>query len=139
MAAAGQGIAAGKRTVGAAIVFVPMILAPLVVGLSACSDRVLDTGLYGAVTGADSPVNEAASPIRAMTGERTGYPNLGTVPPRPTNLTTEAQREQAMDRLAQDRAASRRTKTETEAIPMPEPLPTPMAVPPKPNLQPGRS
>ncbi|WP_244442580.1 hypothetical protein [Azospirillum lipoferum] len=107
---------------------------PMVFGLTACSDRALDTGLLGAVTGQPSPVSDNTSPIRNMTGERTEYPNLGTVPPRPTDLSTEAERRQAMDRLAQDRAASRRTKEQTEAIPVPEPLP----VPPKPDLRPGR-
>ncbi|WP_372399681.1 hypothetical protein ABMY26_29180 [Azospirillum sp. HJ39] len=134
MATDDQGIAAGRRAFIAAIVAVPLVF-----GLSACSERMLDTGLFGAVTGAEQPVSDNKSPIRNMTGERTGYPNLGTVPPRPTDLTTEAQRQQAMDGLARDRAASRRTKEQTEAIPMPEPLPTPMAVPPRPNLQPGRS
>ncbi|CAO3409361.1 hypothetical protein [Azospirillum largimobile] len=130
----GRGIAAVGRVFGTLIV-----ATPLVFGLSACSERTLDTGLLGAVTGQPSPVSDNTSPIRGMTGERTEYPNLGTVPPRPTDLTTEAERQQAMDRLAQDRAASRRTKEQTEAIPMPEPLPTPMAVPPRPDLRPGRS
>ncbi|WP_246458025.1 hypothetical protein [Azospirillum oryzae] len=125
-----RGIAAAGRAVGALIVAMPMVF-----GLSACSDRALDTGLLGAVTGEPSPVSDNSSPIRGMTGERTDYPNLGTVPPRPTDLSTEAQRQQAMDRLAEDRAASRRTREQTEAIQMPEPLP----VPPKPDLRPGRS
>ncbi|WP_233474489.1 hypothetical protein [Azospirillum agricola] len=111
----------------------------MVLGVAACSERALDTGLLGSVTGEPSPVSDNPSPIRAMTGERTDYPNLGTVPPRPTDLTTEAQRQTEMDRLAKDREASRQRKAATEAIPMPEPLPTPMSVPPKPNLQPGRS
>ena len=128
-----RGIVAAGRAVGALIVAMPMVF-----GLSACSDRALDTGLLGAVTGEPSPVSDNSSPIRNMTGERTDYPNLGTVPPRPPDLTPEAQRQQAMDRLAEDRAASRRTREQTEAIQMPEPLPTPMAVPPKPNLRPGR-
>lgn len=125
-----RGIAAAGRAAGALIVAMPMVF-----GLSACSDRALDTGLLGAVTGEPSPVSDNSSPIRGMTGERTDYPNLGTVPPRPTDLSTEAQRQQAMDRLAEDRAASRRTREQTEAIQMPEPLP----VPPKPDLRPGRS
>lgn len=130
----GRGIAAVGRVFGALIFVMPMVF-----GLAACSDRALDTGLLGAVTGQPSPVSDNTSPIRGMTGERTEYPNLGTVPPRPTDLSTEAERRQAMDRLAQDRAASRRTKEQTEAIPVPEPLPTPMAVPPRPDLRPGRS
>ena len=129
----GRGIAAVGRVFGSLIFVMPMVF-----GLTACSDRALDTGLLGAVTGQPSPVSDNTSPIRNMTGERTEYPNLGTVPPRPTDLTTEAERRQAMDRLAQDRAASRRTKEQTEAIQVPEPLPTPMSVPPKPDLRPGR-
>ncbi|KAA0579075.1 hypothetical protein FZ983_17290 [Azospirillum sp. B21] len=130
----GRGIAVTARVFGTLIFVMPMVF-----GLSACSDRALDTGLLGAVTGQPSPVSDNTSPIRGMSGERTEYPNLGTVPPRPTDLTTEAQRQEAMDRLAQDRAASRRTKEQTEAIQVPEPLPTPMAVPPRPDLRPGRS
>lgn len=130
----GRGIAATGRAFGALIVAIPMVF-----GLSACSDRMLDTGPLGAITGEPSPVSDNSSPIRSMTGERSEYPNLGTVPPRPTDLTTEAQRQQAMDRLAEDRAASRRTRAQTEAIQVPDPLPTPMAVPPKPDLRPGKS
>ncbi|CAO3434124.1 hypothetical protein [Azospirillum endophyticum] len=129
-----RSIAAAGRAFGTLIVAIPMVL-----GLSACSDRMLDTGPLGYVTGEPSPVSDNSSPIRSMTGERDDYPNLGTVPPRPTDLTTEAQRQQDMDRLAQDRAASRRTREQTEAIQVPAPLPTPMAVPPKPDLRPGRS
>ncbi|WP_185910028.1 hypothetical protein [Azospirillum doebereinerae] len=107
----------------------------MIFGLPACSERSLDTGLLGSVTGEPSPISDNPSPVRAMSGERTGYPNLGSVPPRPTGLTTEAQRQTQMDKLAGDRAESRRRKAATEAIPMPEPL----AVPPPPNLQPGKS
>lgn len=130
----GRGIAAAGRAFSLLIVAIPMVF-----GLSACSDRMLDTGPLGAITGEASPVSDNSSPIRSMSGERSGYPNLGTVPPRPTDLTTEAQRQQAMDRLAEDRAASRRTREQTEAIQVPEPLPTPMAVPPRPDLRPGKS
>ncbi|WP_247876041.1 hypothetical protein [Azospirillum sp. TSH100] len=96
---------------------------------------MLDTGPLGAVLGDPSPVSDNSSPVRGMSGNNDEYPNLGTVPPRPTDLTTEAQRQQAMDRLAQDRAASRRTREQTEAIQVPEPLP----IPPKPDLRPGKS
>lgn len=130
MADGGRNHGAVQRGLTALIVVTPMIF-----GLAGCSDKALDTGLLGSVTGAESPVSDNPSPIRAMTGEREDYPTLGTVPPRPTNLTTEAQRQRRMDRLANDRKASRQRKAETEAIPMPEPL----AVPPKPNIQPGRS
>lgn len=134
MATDGQGSMAAKRALGAVIVIVPMVF-----GLSACSEKVLDKGLLGSVTGDPSPVSDNPSPIREMSGERKDYPNLGTVPARPAHLTTEADRRKEMDRLAEDRAASRRTRQETESIQVPAPLPTPMAVPPPPNLTPGRS
>ncbi|PWC81743.1 hypothetical protein TSH100_26300 [Azospirillum sp. TSH100] len=126
----GRGIAGAGRAFGALAVALPMVF-----GLSACSDRMLDTGPLGAVLGDPSPVSDNSSPVRGMSGNNDEYPNLGTVPPRPTDLTTEAQRQQAMDRLAQDRAASRRTREQTEAIQVPEPLP----IPPKPDLRPGKS
>ncbi|KAA0593242.1 hypothetical protein J2848_005353 [Azospirillum lipoferum] len=126
----GRGIAAAGRAFGALAVALPMVF-----GLSACSDRMLDTGPLGAITGEPSPVSDNSSPVRGMSGTNDEYPNLGTVPQRPTDLTTEAQRQQAMDRLAQDRAASRRTREQTEAIQVPEPLP----IPPKPDLRPGKS
>ncbi|WP_247894392.1 hypothetical protein [Azospirillum sp. B510] len=127
-------MAAAGRVVGALIVAAPMVF-----GLAGCGDRMLDTGPLGAVLGDPSPVSDNSSPVRGMSGTNDEYPNLGTVPPRPTDLTTEAERQRSMDRLAEDRAASRRTRAQTEAIPMPAPLPTPMAVPPKPDLRPGRS
>lgn len=95
--------------------------------LPACSDRVLDTGLLGAVTGADSPVSDDATLIRGLTGENREYPNLGTVPPRPTGLRTEAERQEELDRLAEDRAAAKKM------------LPTPADVPPPPDVTPGRA
>lgn len=111
----------------------------MVFGAAGCSDRALDTGVFGSVLGDPSPVSDNPSPIRPMTGARTDYPNLGSVPPRPTGLSTEAQRQIQMDKLAEDRNASRKRKAATDAIPMPPPLPAPLPVPPKPNLQPGRS
>ncbi|KAA0678680.1 hypothetical protein [Azospirillum brasilense] len=102
----------------------PALSVLVVLGLSACSDRVLDTGLLGAVTGRDVPSQE--SPVRGMSGEAREYPNLGTVPPRPTDLRTEAQRQEDLDRLAQDREAARNM------------LPTPMDAPPPPNITPGQ-
>lgn len=94
--------------------------------LPACSDRVLDTGLVGAVTGADSPVKDDTTLIRGLTGENKEYPNLGTVPPRPTDIRTEAQRQKELDMLAEDRDAAKKR------------LPTPAEVPPKPDITPGQ-
>ncbi len=94
--------------------------------LSACSDRVLDTGLMGAVLGNDPPVKDDTTLIRGLKGENKEYPNLGTVPPRPTDVRTEAQRQEELDRLAQDRDTAKKM------------LPTPTDVPPPPNLVPGK-
>lgn len=102
----------------------PALSVLVVLALSACSNHVLDTGLVGAVTGRDVPSDE--SPVRGMTGESREYPNLGTVPPRPTDLRTEAQRRQDLDRLAQDREAAKKL------------LPTPMEAPPPPDITPGK-
>lgn len=116
----------------------------LALGLGACSDRALDTGLIGSLTGEPSPVSDNPSPVRGLSGENTAYPNLASVPPRPTDLSTESQRQTKMDRLAKDRSAAR--KTQADALSRPAPatlppakLPKPAAVPPKPNLTPGKS
>ncbi len=102
----------------------PALSVLVVLALTACSDRVLDTGLIGAVTGRDVPSDE--SPVRGLSGQNREYPNLGTVPPRPTDLRTEAERRQDLDRLAQDREAAKKM------------LPTPMEAPPPPNITPGK-
>ncbi len=107
----------------------------MVFGLSACGETASFGGVFGSVFGGAPTVSDNPSPIRALSEERTEYPNLGSVPPRPTGLSTEAQRQVQMDKLSQDRAASRKRKEATDAIPMPDPLP----VPDKPNLQPGKS
>ncbi|MDQ2101287.1 hypothetical protein [Azospirillum isscasi] len=101
-----------------------VVSVPVVLGVSACSNHVLDTGLLGAVTGRDVPSDE--SPVRGMSGENREYPNLGTVPPRPTDLRTQAQRQQDLDQLAQDREAAKKM------------LPTPMEAPPPPVITPGK-
>ncbi|WP_245986270.1 hypothetical protein [Azospirillum thermophilum] len=114
-----------------AAVFLPL-------ALCACSDRALDTGLLGSVTGEPSPVSDNPSPIRAMSGTNPDYPTLGTVPPRPTDISTEAQRQTQMDRLARDRSVGQKYHSEALSQPVPETLPTPIPVPPVPNLTPGR-
>ena len=119
-----NGIGQGRTTIkflgGMAVVWVAL-------SLTACSERVLDTGVIGSITGEPSPVSDNPSPIRGLSGENKEYPNLATVPPRPTDIRTEAQRQQDLDRLAKDREAAKKR------------LPTPAAVPPKPNATPGKA
>jgi len=115
----GQGGATIKRLGGMAVVWVALSLA-------ACSERVLDTGVVGSITGEPSPVSDNPSPIRGLSGENKEYPNLATVPPRPTDLRTQAERQQDLDRLAKDRDEAKKR------------LPTPAAVPPKPDITPGK-
>ncbi|MCW2246477.1 hypothetical protein M2352_002068 [Azospirillum fermentarium] len=84
------------------------------------------------------------SPIQAMTGKETAYPNLATVPPRPTNLTTQAQRDAQMkaleDHRARNRLAADALEEKAQTLPPPLPpqtLPEPMAVPPPPRIREG--
>lgn len=115
----------------------------LALGLGGCSDRALDTGLMGSLTGEPSPVSDNPSPIRGLSGENTSYPNLASVPPRPTGLTTEEQRQTKMDGLAKDRSKAKKTQADALARPSPATLPAnklpkPAAVPAKPTLTPGK-
>ena len=99
--------------------------------LGGCSNRVLDNGLVGSVFGGGPPP-DAPTPIRGMTGESTGYPNLATVPPRPTDVPTPEQRAKDLKALEQERAQARSTaRTLEEKY---KPLP----VPPKPAVTPGK-
>ena len=100
--------------------------------LGACSDRTLDTGVVGSVFGG-SPPPEAPSPVRGMTGERTSYPNLATVPGRPTDVPPVAQRQKDITALEQERAQARSTAKALEDRYKPVP------VPPQPKIAPGRS
>lgn len=86
---------------------IPMLRAAMLLSalLSAgCADSpVLD--LLGG--GAGLPEAGAPeSPIRRATDTAGEWPNLATVPPRPTGVRTPADRQSMMDRLAEDRAAS---------------------------------
>lgn len=99
--------------------------------LAGCSERTLDTGLVGAVTG-DNPPPSAPSPIRTMSGEKAEYPNLATVPARPTDLSTEKQRDAQMKSLEKDRAGSLARKKALED------QYKPLAAPPKPKITPGK-
>lgn len=100
--------------------------------LAGCSERTLDTGLVGSVTG-DNPPPSAPSPIRTMSGEKAEYPNLATVPARPTDLSTEKQRAAQMKSLEQDRTRSLARKKALED------QYKPLEAPPKPKITPGKA
>lgn len=108
----------------------------VLVVLSGCSDRMLDAGAFSYVIGNGPPPDEP-TPIRSMTGVETAYPNLSTVPPRPTDIPSLEQRQSDMQALERSRAANRnaaQTVREDPRLPV-EPLP----VPPPPKVTPGRS
>lgn len=102
--------------------------------LAGCGDRVLDAGPVNYMFGGGPPA-DAPSPVRGLGDEVRPYPNLATVPPRPTNLPTQAQIDADMERLSQARGRNRAAGDALQAIPG---APTPLAVPPPPNLTPGR-
>ncbi|MGQ9370175.1 hypothetical protein [Azospirillum sp. ST 5-10] len=116
----------------AAVVSAVVSAAALSAGLLAagCSDRTLDTGLVGGLTGARRDLPE--TPVRPMTGEEKAYPNLATVPERPTDIPTVAERQRDLRSLESDRAAA---KAAAEAL---ERELGPVTVPPRPDLTPGR-
>jgi hypothetical protein len=103
-------------------------LAVLVLG--GCGDRAFDVGVAGLVSG--DTLNETPNnPVRRMSGTKTAYPNLSTVPDRPTDLTTEQARAAQMQALEKTRAANRAAgKALQDDLRLVEPA----AVPPPPNL-----
>lgn len=103
--------------------------------LAGCGDRMLDAGPMNYVFGGGPPA-DAASPVRGLSNETRPYPNLGTVPPRPKDVTTQAQTDADMKRLAKARGENRAAGEALKAIPG---APTPLEAPPPPNLTPGRS
>jgi hypothetical protein len=111
---------------GAALVTVALL------ALSGCSNRTLDTGVVGSVFGDGLPP-DAPTPVRGLSGEKKTYPNLATVPARPTDVPTVAQREKDVTALEQERAQARST---AKAL---EDKYKPVAVPPKPKVTPGKS
>lgn len=111
---------------GAAVVMAALV------ALSGCSNRVLDAGLIDSVTGSGPPP-DAPTPVRGLSGEKTTYPNLATVPGRPTDVPSVAQREKDVTALEQERAQARAT---AKAL---EDKYKPVAVPPKPKVTPGKS
>jgi len=113
-----------KRRVGKGLAVIGGLAALL---LSGCSDRTLDTGVIGSVFGGGPPP-DAPSPVRGMSGEKTSYPNLASVPPRPTDVPTPEQRAKDVQALEQERAQARSTAKALEEKYKPVP------VPPKPKV-----
>ena len=110
--------------------------------LGGCSPQIQDVGFANYVLGERR--TDPPSPIQAMAGKETAYPNLGTVPPRPKNLTTQAQRDAQMtaleDHRARNRLAADALEEKAQTLPPPLPaqtLPEPMAVPPPPRIKEG--
>lgn len=67
--------------------------------LAACSDRLLETGLgWEYLSGEVKEI--PPSPVRQISGTRTGYPNLSTVPDRPLGAVTSDTATLMLDRLA---------------------------------------
>lgn len=97
----------------------------LVVSVTACSDRALDTGVISSFMGARSVADTTTTPVRRIGDGDRPYPNLASVPPRPTDLRTDADRQADREALKRDRDSA---KTH---------LPNVMDVPPAPVLRPG--
>jgi hypothetical protein len=69
-----------------------------------CADSpVLD--MLGGGAGLPQP-GAPETPIRRATETQGEWPNLASVPPRPSGVRTPAERQSMMDRLAEDRATS---------------------------------
>jgi len=114
---------------GAALSVVAATL--LALTLTGCGDRVLDAGLVGSVFGGGPPP-DAPTPVRGMSGENRTFPNLATVPGRPTDVPTVAQRQQDIATLEQDRAQARAAGQALDDLVKPLPIPA------KPDLTPGK-
>lgn len=95
---------------------------------------MLDAGPVNYVAGGGPP-EDAPSPIRALSVESRPYPKLGTVPPRPTDVTPAAQIQADIDRLSKARGENRAAADALNAIPG---GPAPLTAPPPPKLTPGR-
>lgn len=100
-APAGNVTAVAFRLRGAAIRAV--LLLPVLLAAGCADSPVLD--LLGG--GAGLPEAGAPeTPIRRATETDGEWPNLASVPPRPTGVRTPAERQSMLDRLAEDRALS---------------------------------
>jgi hypothetical protein len=88
--------------------------------LGACADSpVLD--LLGGGAGLPGP-DEPPGQIRRATGDAdAGWPNLASVPPRPSGVRTPAQRQALIDSLALERAQTRAAGAALDARTVPLP------------------
>jgi hypothetical protein len=79
-----------------------------------CADsRLIDRTLGG---GAELPAATSEPDlIRRATGENTEWPNLASVPPRPEDYRTPAERQALLDRLRSDRRVSIEAGTDLNA------------------------
>ncbi|WP_207478928.1 hypothetical protein [Arenibaculum pallidiluteum] len=112
-----------------------MLAIPL---LAACADSPLLDRLGG---GAELPAASEGQPapaegtIRRATGEELTFPNLASVPPRPTAVRTPAERQVMLDRLRQIRAESEAAAGQLETrAPIPPNAPQRQAAPQIPPL-----
>ncbi|WP_448189674.1 hypothetical protein [Azospirillum sp. sgz301742] len=122
----------GRGRIGARGGWGGAALVAALLALSGCSNRVTDAGVINSVFGGGPPP-DAPTPIRGLSGEKATYPNLATVPGRPTDVPTVAQREKDVTTLEQERAQSRATAKELEE------KYKPMTIPPPPKVTPGKS
>lgn len=113
---------------------ITVVALALAAPLAGCGDRMLDSGPINYVFGGGPP-EDAPSPVRGLSNEARPYPNLASVPPRPTNLPTQAQIDADVKRLTQARGENRAAGDALQAVPG---APTPLEAPPPPNLTPGR-
>jgi hypothetical protein len=59
------------------------------------------------------------------------WPNLGSVPDKPKDFSTYADRKQKIDQMEADKVEAEKERQRIESMPMPEPLgPPPVLVPP---------
>lgn len=101
-----------KRGATAAVLLVAMF------GLSACSipEWADPTEWFGddePAPVASAPASEGEAARRDATSER--FPNLGRVPPRPVEVSSEGERRKAVETLAADQANARHTDEELRA------------------------
>jgi hypothetical protein len=116
----------GERSAFAPCGIVCLALAVSLLG--GCSDRVLDHGLLGSLS--DAP-GDGPSPIRRMGESGAGFPNLASVPPRPKDFSTSAERRKDLDSLTRDRSRAQDLQKAAGIVP------APLDVPPPPKLTPG--
>lgn len=89
-----------------------------------------------------APAPTAGSPSTSGTVASDRFPNLGRVPPRPVEVSSEGERRKALDTMAADRENARHTDQELRARPAdsntPPPAPRPPVTPmPGPSFDPG--